>query len=118
MKKRNQMRVANDYGIMVKKCCASCANKDYDEQDLRCCLLCGKHVKPGKVCEYWEMSNGLKNLGRERGKVQRRRYQLFLMDVRETEQVAKARGLVVGETPVECIRRDFEELFGSRYLIR
>ena len=111
--------VWNAFGCCIKRCCASCANKCFDDEDLRCCQLSGKHVKGSKVCEFWEMNERLKALGgKERGKVQRRRYQLYMMEVRATELDAKARGIDVGEAPVESIRRDFEELFGSRYLIQ
>lgn len=115
---KEKMMTANDFGIMVKRCCASCAKKCFDDEDLRCCQLSGKHVNGSKVCEFWEMNERLKALGgKERGKVQRRRYQLYMMEVRATELEAKARGIAVGAAPVESIRRDFEELFGSRYLI-
>lgn len=120
MAKRNKekMMTANDFGIMVKRCCASCANKCFDDKDLRCCGLSGKHVRGSKVCEYWKMSDGLKTLGgKERGKIQRRRYHLYVMEVRTAELELKAKGIDVGAAPVESIRRDFEELFGSRYLI-
>jgi len=93
MTKRNKekMMTTNDFGIMVKRCCASCTNKCFDDKDKRCCGL--------------------------RGKVQCRRYQLYVMEVRTAEFEAKAKGIDVGAAPVESIRRDFEELFGSRYLI-
>ena len=30
LKRANEM-VANDYGIMIKKCCGSCHNRGFDE---------------------------------------------------------------------------------------
>ena len=97
MKRANEM-VANDYGIMIKRCCASCANRDFDDQELRCCQL-----------------TGLKCLGCERGKVQRRAYQLSMIEVRTSELNAKVRD--VEPASVESIRRDFEVKHGSRFLI-
>ena len=40
MKRANEM-VANNYGIMIKKCCGSCHNRGFDDQEQRCCLLTG-----------------------------------------------------------------------------
>lgn len=120
MTKRNKEKTmtTNIFGFMVKRCCASCANKCFDDKDKRCCGLSGKHVRGSKVCEYWKMNERLKTLGgKERGKVQCRRYQLYVMEVRTDELEAKAKGIDVGAAPVESISRDFEELFGSRYLI-
>ena len=109
--------VANDFGIMIKRCCASCANRDFDEQERRCCQLTGKHVRGNGVCDDWSMSDGLKCLGCERGKVQRREYQLSLIEVRTSELNATARGKEVELASVESIRRDFELKHGSRFVI-
>ena len=117
MKRANEM-VANDYGIKVKKCCGSCHNRGFDDQERRCCLLTGKHVRGNAVCDDWSMSDGLKCLGCERGKVQRREYQLSLIEVRTSELNAKARGKDVEPASVESIRRDFELKHGSRYVIQ
>ena len=119
MKKCNKEdMVANDYGIMIKRCCASCANRDFDDQELRCCQLTGKHVRGNGVCDDWSMSDGLKILGCERGKVQRREYQLSLMEVRTSELNALAKGKEMEPASVESIRRDFELKHGSRFLIQ
>ena len=117
MKRANEM-VANDYGIMIKKCCGSCHNRGFDEQERRCCLLTGKHVRNCAVCDDWSMSDGLKILGCERGKVQRREYQLSLIEVRASELNAVAKGEDNEPASVESIRRDFELKHGSRFLIR
>ena len=116
MKKKRELGViANEYGIMVKKCCASCGNKEYDEQGLRCCQLTGKHVRGKAVCDNWSMNEGLKCAGCKRGKVQSRAYQLTLMEIRVSELNEIAEGKDVGLTPVESIRRDFELRNGSIY---
>ena len=52
--------IANDYGMMIKKCCGSCHNRGFDDQEQRCCLLTGKHVRGNAVCDDWSMSDGLK----------------------------------------------------------
>ena len=115
-KKANEM-VANDFGIMVKKCCGSCCNRVFDDQERRCCLLTGKHVRNCAVCDDWSMSDGLKKLGCQRGKVQRREYQLSLMEVRTSELNAIDMGKEMEPASVESIRRGFEQKHGSRYLL-
>ena len=110
--------LTNRYGIKVKKCCASCANKEYDEQGLRCCQLTGKHVRGKAVCDNWSMNEGLKCLGCKHGKVQSRAYQLTLMEIRVSELNEIAKGKDVGLTPVESIRRDFELRNGSIYSLK
>ena len=118
MKRENkQEMVANNYGIMIKKCCGSCHNRGFDDMERRCCQLTGKHVRGSGVCDQWSMSDGLKILGCERGKVQRREYQLSLMEVRASELNAIAKGKEVELTSVESIRRDFELKHGSRFVI-
>ena len=110
--------IANEKGIMVRKCCASCDNKEYDEQGLRCCQLTGKHVRGKAVCNNWSMNEGLRTLGCKQGKVQSRAYQLALMGIRVSELTAIAKGKEVSLTPVESIRRDFELKNGSIYSLK
>ncbi|MBP3843800.1 MAG: hypothetical protein J6E48_01465 [Prevotella sp.] len=117
-KKKASEMVANDFGIMIKKCCGSCHNRGFDEQERRCCQLTGKHVRGCAVCDDWSMSDGLKILGCERGKVQRREYQLSLIEVRTSELNAVVKGEDNEPASVESIRRDFELKHGSRFLIR
>ncbi len=117
-KKQDVEMLTNEYGIKIKKCCASCDNKEYDEQGLRCCRLTGKHVRGKGLCDNWSMNEGLKCLGCRHGKVQSRAYQLTLMEIRVSEPTAIAKGKDVSLTPVECIRRDFEQKNGSVYSLK
>ena len=112
----NVERVPNRYGIMVKKCCASCAHKCLDDSAQRHCLLTKKRVKAGNVCGSWEMSEQLDMIGCEHGKVQRREYQLTLLEVRTSECLAELRGETITPKPLEEIRKEFEEQKGSRFL--
>ena len=53
----------NDYGIKVKRCCASCQFKKLTR--LMTQRRCTKHrtnVTPSNVCKDWEMSETLKTL--------------------------------------------------------
>lgn len=110
---------ANEFGIMIKECCASCANRCFDDKELRYCQLTGRHVRGKGVCDNWSMSEGLKTLGgQERGKVQCRDYQLTLMEIRVSELKAVMMGKEVAPTSVESIRRDYELKHQSRFVIR
>ena len=50
-------RVPNKYGIMIKKCCASCQHKCLDDFARRHCNLTRRPVRAGYVCGDWEMSS-------------------------------------------------------------
>ena len=69
MAKKESLYVRNNCGIRVKRCCASCAKKDYNAQAKRICTLTQKRVKATELCEQWAMHEGLVNLGRRRGVV-------------------------------------------------
>ena len=49
------------------------------------------------------------------GKVVKRSYQLYLLQERDRERMAKLRGLKVEEKPVGLIREEFENKFGTRF---
>jgi len=101
-----EMLLVNRYGITVKKCCASCQHKVLDDIVCRRCELTDRKVRAKNRCGNWELSEQLESIGCERGHVQRRAYQLTLMDLRATECTK----------PIEVIRQEFEEKHGSRYL--
>ena len=109
-------RMPNRYGIMVKKCCASCQHKCLDDFARRECQMIRRRVKAGYVCGDWEMSEQLETLGCEHGHVQRREYQLTLLEVRASEGLAEMKGLTISPKPLEDIRKEFEDQHGSRYL--
>ena len=117
MKKASEM-IANDYGIMIKKCCTSCGHKCLDDFGNRRCILTGRPTRGCCVCKDWEISSQLATLGEEHGKVQCREYQLTLMEVRISELRAKAMGNEMTPASVESIRRDFELKHGSRIVIK
>ena len=55
----------NQYGISVKKCCASCRYKgNIRLVTMRLCTKKKIQVEPGYVCRCWEMSEGLRNAGK------------------------------------------------------
>lgn len=116
-KELNVEQMPNRYGIMIKKCCASCAHKCLNDFGQRNCLLTNKRVRASHVCGDWEMSERLETFGREKGKVQRREYQLTLLEVRTSECLAEMSGLTITPKPLEDIRKEFETEHGSRFLI-
>ena len=59
----------NQFGIVYKKCCASCALKKYSYDGKRLCSLNNKVVRALHICRKWQMSEGLKNAGRSSGVV-------------------------------------------------
>ena len=50
------------------------------------------------------------------GRVQRREYQLYLLNTRDEEYRQRLLGKHVRPKPLEKIRAEFEEKFGSRFL--
>ena len=50
------------------------------------------------------------------GRVQSRKYQLYLLKVRSDERMAKLRGLKVEVKPLEQIQQEFEEKYGTRFI--
>ena len=110
-------RVPNRFGRTVKKCCASCQHKCLDDLARRKCELTKRAVRANYVCENWQMSEQLDMIGCEHGKVQRREYQLTLMEVRASESLAMQRGLTITPKSLEEIREEFENEHGSRFVI-
>lgn len=116
-KKILTMYSENEYGMSVKRCCASCVHKALTEKlSYRKCL---KHlclVKPHNVCRDWTMNMRSKQAGASEGKVKKREYQLFLLEVREAEIKAEEQGNRVTRLSIGEIRQQFEEEHGTIYM--
>lgn len=55
--------VLNDYGVVIKKCCASCAHKALGTgEDQRICLLGEGAVPKNYICADWEMAKNYRNI--------------------------------------------------------
>lgn len=61
--------VKNEYGIKVKKCCASCQHKCIETKGSRTCALMMIKVEQKFKCKQWQMSDGMKNAGKGGGTV-------------------------------------------------
>lgn len=107
----------NAYEISVKRCCASCESMGPSEKlSYRKCL---KHlclVKPYNVCRDWTMNMRSKQAGASEGKVKKREYQLFLLEVRQREAAAAKQGNRVTRLSIGEIRQQFEVEHGTIYM--
>ena len=107
----------NQYGIEVKACCASCRYKDLTRlMTARFCMQHQKSVKPRECCYEWALSEQLEAAGSAGGKVKRKAYLKFVLEVREEESLADQRGLHIVHKTIDQIRREFEEKNGSIYI--
>ena len=105
----------NSYGILINRCCASCKFKDLTRLiTARFCLKHQKGVKPRSYCKQWEMSEQMEAAGSGRGKVKKKAYLKYVLEVREDESLADQLGLSqFPHKSIEQIRKEFEEKNGS-----
>ena len=107
----------NAFGVVINKCCASCAFKDLTRAvSQRRCKKTGKSVSPSGYCKQWAMSRQLQMAGRSQGQVKRKEYLMHLVAVREEELQAEQRGLKIKPKSIAEIRAEFERKNGSIYL--
>ena len=60
----NRTYAINAFGIRVKRCCASCGNKDFDDKGCRFCKQSNEVIlNPKNCCNYWVMSHSLSRAG-------------------------------------------------------
>ena len=64
-------QIVNAYHIKVNKCCASCKHKESQNDGTRQCTKTGQMVEKKSVCPEWEMNDGLRNAGLQKGAVVR-----------------------------------------------
>ena len=72
----------NKRGIKVKRCCASCANKEIDEFGVRHCTL---GYDSCDTCRHWRMREELRNAGSPFGVIKSKEYLRFVMNIRNRE---------------------------------
>ena len=118
----------NSYGILINRCCASCKFKDLTRlMTARFCLKHQKSVKPRSHCKQWEMSEQMEAAGSGRGKVKKKAYLKYVLEVREDERLRvgeRSSGMSLADQlkiqfphkSIEQIRKDFEERNGSIYV--
>ena len=107
----------NSHGVEIRECCASCKFKDLTRlMSSRFCLQHHKKVKPRECCEQWAMSEQMEAAGSGRGKVKKKAYLRFVLQVREDESLADQLKVQIPHKTLTEIRRDFEEKNGSIYV--
>lgn len=77
----------NNMGIPIKKCCASCEHKRFDNKN-RICLLGEGMVPPSYVCKRWRMSSNLLNVGKGDGRIKKREYLMYALNRLMEEDVS------------------------------
>ena len=122
------MKYRNSHGIEVKKCCASCRFKDLTRlMTARFCTEHNKRVKPRECCYEWAVSEQLEAAGSGRGKVKRKAYLKFVLEVREDERLrvgerssgmslADQLGIQFPHKTIDQIRQEFEKNHGSIFV--
>ena len=63
--------VRNAHGVKVKRCCASCQHKCIETDGTRVCSQMMLKVEQKFRCKQWQMSDGMKNAGKQMGGVVR-----------------------------------------------
>ena len=63
------------------------------------------------------MEKTMKLASCRQGRVQRREYQLYLLQIRDEERMAMLRGLNIAPRPIKKIRIEFEQQYGSRFMV-
>ena len=108
----------NQHGIEIRECCASCKFKDLTRLiSSRFCLQHHKSVKPRGHCKEWAMSEQMEAAGSGRGKVKKKAYLKYVLEVREDENLADQLGLSqFPHKSINQIRQDFEAKNGSIFL--
>ena len=111
------MKYRNSHGIEIEMCCASCRYKDLTRlMTARFCTEHQKRVKPRECCYEWALSDQLEAAGSAGGKVKRKAYLKFVLEVREEESLADQRGLHIVHKTIDQIRQEFEKNHGSIYI--
>ncbi len=118
----NEIRITsvrNAHGAKVKRCCASCQHKCVDGEGKRICAQMMLKVQQKFKCKQWQMSDGLKNAGKSEGKIKRKEYLAFLLEVRRDESDDIQRGIITKQErkTLKEIRQLFTEKYGNIYVI-
>ncbi len=108
-------RVAkNQFGVCIKLQCASCANKEVDNDGTRICQVMKIKVEQQSVCPRWQMSDQAGKAGCSMGRVKRREYLQFVFTVRMQERDLLKNGQMKADevaTP-DSLRERFEKETG------
>ena len=107
----------NSHGVEIRECCASCKHKDLTRLiSSRFCLQHHKKVKPRGHCKEWAMSEQMEAAGSGGGKVKKKAYLKYVLQVREDESLAEQLKVQIPHRTLAEIRQDFEAKNGSIYV--
>ena len=111
------MKYRNSHGIEIEMCCASCRYKDLTRlMTARFCTEHQKRVKPRDCCKQWAISEQLEAAGSAGGKVKRKAYLKYVLQVREDESLADQLGIRSPQKSIDQIRSEFEKNHGSIFV--
>ena len=111
------MKYRNIHGIEIKMCCASCRFKDLTRlMTARFCTEHNKRVKPRECCYEWALSDQLEAAGSAGGKVKRKTYLRYVLQVRADESLADQLGIRTPHKTIDQIRQEFEKNHGSIFV--
>lgn len=140
MKKQERVEmVKNTHGVNIKKCCASCGNKELGNNDgRRICLKGEGEVPTDYLCEDWMMSPKCQKIKCETfGLVKKPTYIAWLknqVDEINARDISEEQGLTILKSMgidtavktnaglraktalIAALPKQYEEEFGSRYL--
>ena len=102
----------NKRGIKVKRCCASCANKEIDEFGVRHCTL---GYASSDTCRHWRMREELRNAGTPFGVIKTREYLRHVRDIRLKEQENARMGEMVEPTEIKEIRKEYNNSINLKF---
>ena len=102
----------NKRGIKVKRCCASCANKEIDELGKRHCIL---GYASCITCRHWRMREELRNAGNPFGVIKTREYLRHVRDIRLKEQENARMGEMVEPTEIKEIRKEYNNSINLKF---
>ncbi|MBR6036216.1 MAG: hypothetical protein IKP41_04605, partial [Bacteroidaceae bacterium] len=100
-----------------RKCCLTCKNRCEDCENCQMCRLLGVKVAAKDLCSSWKMAECYQQVGRNKGKIKKKEYLMFVLAQREEEAEAIEQGILMEEDckTAEELRAMFEEGFGSIY---
>ena len=75
-----------------------------------------KSVKPKACCKQWEISDQLEAAGSAGGKVKRKAYLRYVLQVRADESLADQLGIRTPHKTIDQIRQEFEKNHGSIFV--
>ena len=102
----------NRRGIKVKRCCASCANKEINDQGKRSCSL---GYASCLSCRHWRMREELRNAGTPFGVIKTKEYLRHVRDIRLKEQEDARMGEVVEPIDIKEIRKEYNNSINLKF---